>query len=228
MSKCLRGVFLTLLFAMAAARSGLAAPVRQPVQVTGYVINAELDPATNKLSATAAVTFTALEDLTQATFELNNGLQITRLTDAARKPLESERLSTNSTVRVGLPTPMAKGTSTTWNFEYAGALVGAETSPVEGIKLAVVADPVSILLYPGRWFPMVGLWTNRFTAEMHIRVPADERVVGSGSGVAAVKSLAGNKSEYTFKWRSRGFRGRLWRASFWSRSRAARTMCGCG
>ena len=209
MSKCLRGVFLTLGFATMVARTGWAAPVRQPVQVTGYVINADLDPATNKLSATAAVTFTALEDLTQATFELNNGLQISKLTDAAKKPLESERLSTNSTVRVALATPMPKGTSTTWNFEYAGALVGSETSPVEGIKLAAVADPVSILLYPGRWFPMVGLWTNRFTAEVHVRVPADERVVGSGSGVAAVKSMPGNRSEYTFKWAKPGFPGTL-------------------
>ncbi len=49
------------------------------------MINADLDPATNKLTATAAVTFTALEDLTAATFELNNGLKITKLTDAARQ-----------------------------------------------------------------------------------------------------------------------------------------------
>ena len=27
------------------------------------------------------------------------------------------------------------------------------------------------------------LFTNRFTSEMHIRVPGDERVVGSGSGI---------------------------------------------
>ncbi len=208
MSKSSRGLLLALLFVSPLAKFAQAAPVRQPLQITGYVINAELDPATNKLAATAAVTFTALEDLTTATFELNNGLQITHLTDAAKKPLESERLSTNSTVRIALATPMPKGTSTTWNFEYAGALVGAETSPVEGIKMAAVADPISILLYPGRWFPMVGLWTDRFTAEMHIRVPSDERVVGSGSGVAAVKNVGG-KSEYTFNWAKPGFPGTI-------------------
>jgi len=186
-----------------------AAPPRVPLQVNSYVISADVDPAANKLTATATVSFTALDDLTMATFELNNGLQITKLTDAGRKPLQNERLSTNSTVRVTLPTPMAKNTTTTWTFEYAGVLTGAETSPVEGIKLAAVADPVSILLYPGRWFPMVGLFTNRFTAEMHIRVPADERVVGSGSGVSAVKSLPGNRSEYTFNWSKPGFPGTI-------------------
>ncbi len=186
-----------------------AAPTRVPLQINSYVINAELDPAANKLTATAVVNFTALDDLTTASFELNNGLQITKLTDAARKPLQNERLSTNSTVRVTLATPMAKNTTTTWTFEYAGVLTGADTSPVEGIKLAAVADPISILLYPGRWFPMVGLFTNRFTAEMHVRVPSDERVVGSGSGVSAVKSLPGNRSEYTFNWAKPGFPGTI-------------------
>jgi aminopeptidase N len=187
----------------------LAAPARPQLQVTGYVINADLDPSVNRLSATAAVTFTALEDLTAPIFELNNGLQITKVTDANRKPLEAERLTNNSTVRFSLATPIPKGTSTTYYFEYSGTLKGADTSPVEGIKLASVESPISILLYPGRWFPMVGLFTNRFTAEMHIRVPSDERVVGSGSGVAAAKSVPGNRTEYTFNWAKPGFPGTI-------------------
>jgi aminopeptidase N len=187
----------------------LAAPAKPQLQVTGYVINADLDPSVNRLSATAAVTFTALEDLTAPVFELNNGLQITKVTDASKKPLEAERLTNNSTVRFSLANPIPKGASTTYYFEYSGTLKGADTSPVEGIKLASVEDPISILLYPGRWFPMVGLFTNRFTAEMHIRVPSSERVVGSGSGVAAAKSVPGNRTEYTFNWAKPGFPGTI-------------------
>jgi len=44
---------------------------------------------------------------------------------------------------------------------------------------------------------------------MHIRVPGDERVIGSGSGVAAAKSLPGNRTEYTFKWAKPGFPGTI-------------------
>jgi hypothetical protein len=157
-----------------------AAPLRPQLRVTGYVITADLDPAVHHLTATAAVTFTALEDLTSPIFELNNGLQITKVTDANGKPLQSERLTTNSTVRFNLDAPIPKGTSTTYNFEYSGTLTGSDTSPVSGIKLASIDDPISILLYPGAWFPKTGLYTDRFTAEMHIRVPSDERVVGSG------------------------------------------------
>jgi tetratricopeptide (TPR) repeat protein len=186
-----------------------APPTRPQLQITGYVISADLDPAVNRLTATADVTFTALDDLSTATFELNNGLQLTKATDAKNQPLESERLTSNSTVRFNLANPIPKGTTTTFHFEYAGTLKDADTSPVEGIKMAAIADPISILLYPGRWFPMVGLYTNRFTAEMHIRVPSDERVIGSGSGVAAPKSIPGGRTEYTFKWAKPGFPGTI-------------------
>src|ERR1700761_321084 len=191
-----------------------AAPAKPQLQITSYLINADLDPSVNRLSATADVTFTALEELTTPTFELNNGLQITKVTDAQGHPLESERLTNNSTVRFTLATPIPKGTSTTFHFTYAGTLKGSETSPVEGIKLASIEDPISILLYPGRWFPMTGLFTNRFTAEMHIRVPSDERVIGSGSGVAAAKSLPGNRTEHTFKWAKPGFPGTITAGKF--------------
>jgi Peptidase family M1 domain len=204
-SSILRASALGIIFA--APLVGWGAPVRPQLQVTGYVINADLDPAANKLKATADVAFTALEDLTTATFELNNGLQITKLTDAKGVQLESERLTTNSTVRISLAVPVKKGASATYHFEYSGVLTGSDTSPVEGIKLAAVGDPISILLYPGRWFPMTGLYTNRFTAEMHIRVPSDERVVGSGA--TGQKSLPGDRTEFSFVWSKPGFPGTI-------------------
>ena len=184
-----------------------AAPVRPLLNITGTVINADLDPSTGKLTATADVTFTALEDLTSASFELNNGLNITSLTGNSGAALNSERLASNFTVRVTLPTPLAKGSSNTFHFTYSGTLTGSDTSPVDGIKLAAIADPISMLLYPGRWFPMTGLFTDRFTAEMHIRVPADYTAVGSG--VASKKTLPDGRNEFSFTWSKPGFPGTI-------------------
>jgi len=191
------------------ATAWAAPPTRPQLQITGYVISADLDPAVNRLTATADVTFTALDDLTVATFELNNGLQLTKATDAKNQPLESERLTGNSTVRFSLANPIPKGTTTTFHLEYAGTLKDADTSPVEGIKLAAVADPISILLYAGRWFTMTGLFTDRFTAEMHIRVPSGETVIGSCSGFSAKKSLPDNRTEFAFNWSKPGFPGTI-------------------
>ncbi len=192
---------------LASADSALAAPVRAQLNITDTPSPPTSTPATNKLSAAADVTFTALEDLTQPVFELNNGLNVTKLTDASGAALNSERLTTNSTVHISLPAPITKGSSTTFHFEYSGTLLNADTSPVEGIKLAAVADPVSILLYPGRWFPMTGLFTDRFTAEMHIHVPAEYTAVGSGTPTK--KTLPDGRNEFNFSWTKPGFPGSI-------------------
>ena len=151
---------LTAAALMAASVNASAqSSTRQPLNVTGYTIDAQLDPAAQRLTATAAVTFTAVQDLTSATFELNNGLRITKISGPDGKPLDSDRDARRSTVTVSLPATLASGTSATFTFIYSGILKEADTSPVEGIKTAALSEPVSMLLYPGRWFPMVGLYT---------------------------------------------------------------------
>jgi aminopeptidase N len=201
--KVLASATMLLLTCTAGAQSN----TRQPLTVTGYVVDAQIDPAAQRLTATAAVTFTANQDLTSATFELNNGLRVTKVTGADNKPLDSDRDARRSTITVALPASIATGTTSTFTFTYAGILKEADTSPVEGIKTAAIAEPISMLLYPGRWFPMVGLYTNRFTMTLHATVPGDETAVGSG--YTSKKSLPGNKTEFDFAWTKPGFPGTL-------------------
>jgi len=201
----------TLLIALLAVYGVVAAsaaiPTRPQIDVANYVIHADLDPATGKLSATATVTFTALDDLNVAIFGLNNALLVTSVADGAAN-LTFERNVTDSTVRVTPSAILAKGSSSTWTFTYAG-IPTVDTSPVDGIKFAQVADPISVLLYPGRWFPisMPGLYTDRFTAEIHVTVPAGELVVGSG--VSTQNKLPNNKTEFVFNWTKPGFPGAI-------------------
>ena len=182
-------------------------PSRPLINVTGYVIHADLDPATGKLSATAAVTFTALDDLNVVVFGLNNALQVSSITDSTSATLNSERNVTDSTIRVTPATLLAKGSVNTYTFTYAGVPT-TETSPVDGIKLAQIADPISILLYAGRWFPMTGIYTDRFTAEVHVTVPKGERVIGSGAD-GKPNPLPNSCTEYVFNWTKPGFPGTI-------------------
>ncbi len=200
-------VIAATILTVAGLRASAQSSTRQPLNVTGYTIDAQLDPVAQRLTATTAVTFTAVQDLTSATFELNNGLRITKITGPDGKPLDSDRDARRSTVTVSLPANMSAGTSATFTFAYSGILKEADTSPVEGIKTAALADPVSMLLYPGRWFPMVGLYTDRFTMNLHATVPGDETAVGSG--FVGKKSVAGNKTEFDFSWTKPGFPGTL-------------------
>src|SRR6202051_5373794 len=95
LSRILRMPAATLLPLCVIAVTALAAPVKVQMQITGYVINADLDPAVNRLTATADVTFTALEELSNPTFELNNALQVTKATDPQGTPLQYQRLTNN-------------------------------------------------------------------------------------------------------------------------------------
>src|SRR5207249_6772113 len=90
----------------------LAAPAwaaeKMRLRADDYQIDAELSPHTHKISAKAKVKFTALEELNIASFELHNGLRVTKVLDANNKPLQAERVTQDSTVRVQLPTPLPK------------------------------------------------------------------------------------------------------------------------
>jgi hypothetical protein len=158
-----------------------AAPEKIRLHVDDYQIDAQLQPIAHKLTARAKVKFTALEDLATATFELNNALRVTKVTDDQGKELQAERVSQDNTVRIALPSGLAKGSSTTLTFDYEGTLQSADDSPVQGLKLAYVGNDISYLLYASRWFPMSDYGIDRFTSTISITAPADFSIVGSGT-----------------------------------------------
>lgn len=163
--------------------------------VNNYVIDAEIIPRAHRLVAKAKVTFTAEDDISVATFELHNALRPTKVLDADGKPLSAERVTQDSTIRIPLPNGLAKGQSTTLTIEYEGVLNSADDSPVPGVKLASVGDDTACLLYAGRWFPMVGYGTNRFSATMNITVPTNWTVIGSGMAGAGASGAAPEEKE---------------------------------
>src|SRR5262249_29889891 len=108
---------------------------------------------------------------------------------------------------------ITKGASTTLTFEYEGSLVGAEDSPVEGLKLAYVGEDITCLLYAGRWFPVTGYGMDRFTAVINITAPTGITVVGSGS-TSAAKPAAAGKAVTSFNWQKPSFPGTIVAGNF--------------
>jgi aminopeptidase N len=185
----------------------LFAAERPTINITGYVIDAQLDPAEHSLKATARVTFTATDNISAAVFELHNALKVESVKDAQNHVLSGER-GPNATISIALASPMSKGASATFTFVYDGTLSGSEESPVEGLKVASIGDPISYLLYASRWFPMVGYLTDRFTADIHVQIPAGYRVIGSGS-TGSPHPAAGGMQEYEFNWTRSSFPGTI-------------------
>jgi hypothetical protein len=169
------------------------------VRVTGYSFDLELIPAAHQLKAKTTVRFTAEDDALATVFDLNNNLKIIRVTDAAGKTVNAERFTQEGTIRLTFDRPMGKGQPSLFNIEYEGELRDGTNQPVEGLKLAYVGDPVSYLMYPGRWFPIAGYQVDRFTADYRVTVPAAYRVLAPGRGLGSPMTAPGGKVVFTFK-----------------------------
>ncbi len=169
---------------------------REPFAVRHYVIDAELIPATHEIKARAEVVFEARARLRFVELELNQNLFPTNITDAEGEILSARRAGDGLKIEIALPRVLEAGETYTIAVEYAGILVDAEYSPVEGVQLAYIGEETSYLLYPARWFPVAGYGTNRFTAELHLTVPDGYQVLSSGR--AAPPEVAEGKVRFSF------------------------------
>ena len=184
---------------------------RPSLNITGYVIDAEIDSTTHHLAAKTTVAFTAPATIEMASFGFHPALKVTSITDDSGKLLTGERTA-DGTIRVSPSAPFVTGQTYHWTFVYDGTITGNEDGPIEGLKLAAIQEPITYLLYPARWFPSTGYLTDRFTAEIHFRVPQGMRVFASGStGKPSSVTLAGGKpgDQYNFNWTKPGFPGTI-------------------
>jgi predicted negative regulator of RcsB-dependent stress response len=212
------GYFLVLLAFSAVAAQAADKP---RMRVDDYQISVELLPETHHLTAHATVKVTALEDMSVASFQLNNALRVTKLVDASNKPLSPERSTQDSSIRFSLNSSLQKNSSTTFTFDYDGTLESADDSPVQGLKLAYVGPDTSYLLYSGLWFPVAGYGVNRFTSTVSVTVPAHMIAIGSGKdeepaadkGLAKKSSLA-NSRTFLFRWTKPAFPGTIIAGTF--------------
>ena len=170
------------------------------IDVRHYVIDAEVNTRTQTLSAKAQIRFAAVDDnATSLAFELNNALNVSRVTDATGRQISASRLQQDSTVRLSLPEPLPRGKELTLTFEYDGRLTGNEESPVFGIKFASIQTDYAFLLYPARWFPVNEYTADRFSAELRITAPAGMKVIASGNESAGETTLERATTKFDFQ-----------------------------
>ncbi len=201
-----RNLWITLVLVAAAAQAP-GQERRSRIDVEHYAINAEINENTQTLAAKVAVRFVPLEDnVTAATFELNNAFNVSRVVDDGGRQIPASRSQQDFTVRLNFDQPLAKGKAVTATFDYDGRLAGNEDSPVYGIKFAAIHNDYAYLMYPSRWFPISGYTTDRYSAEMNITVAAGNRVVASG---LETSRSAGDKTIYSFRFDEQSFPGSL-------------------
>ncbi|HXI40307.1 MAG TPA: hypothetical protein VNH83_10020, partial [Bryobacteraceae bacterium] len=191
----------------AAATTAPAQERRSRIDVEHYIINAEINENTQTLTAKTGVRFVPLEDnVTSATFELNNALNVARVTDDGGRQVPASRSQQDFSVRLNFDQPLTKGKAVDVTFEYDGRLTGNEDSPVYGIKFAAIHNDYAYLMYPARWFPISGYTTDRYSAEMNITVATGNKVVASGLETSRPN---GDKTVYSFKFDQNSFPGSI-------------------
>lgn len=196
-----------IILVLAASATCLTAQERRSrIDVEHYVINAEINENTQTLAAKVLVRFTPLEDISNATFELNNALNVSRVVDESGRQIPASRSQQDFTVRLNFDQPRPKGKPLSLTFDYDGRLTGDEDSPVYGIKFAAIHNDYAYLMYPARWFPINGYTTDRYSAEMNITVAAGNRVVAGGIETSRPN---GDKTTYSFRFDEESFPGSI-------------------
>lgn len=198
------------MLALAALTAAQAQQRASRIDVQHYIIEAEINPRTQSLSAKALVKFVAADDkVSSVSFELGNSLNVARVTDGAGRQIPASRNAETFSVRLSLPEPLAKGAESTLLFEYDGVLTGnAEESPVYGIRFASIQPDFAYLMYPARWFPVNDYTADRYTAELKITVPAGMKVL-AGAGLEKVSPAEGDKVTTTITFLQASFPGSI-------------------
>ena len=192
-----------VLVAVISAVMGLAQDRQQArarIDVQKVALDAQINPTAQTLNATAKITFIPLDNTSTVTFELNNALNLTRVTDVEGRQVTASRFGEDMSVRLSLPQPLPKGQPATLTFVYEGKLTGQEESPVFGIKFAAITPDVAYLMYAARWFPVNDYTVDRFASDFRVTVPDGYRVVASGNGQVDASAPAGMHTErYQFE-----------------------------
>ena len=178
---------------------------RSPFDVTGYQIDAQLDPVENKLTATADVSFVPGEDTRSVTFELNGSLKvdsvsrIDRPTAASTTTLKGKSPQSapaakgseltfvqdqvgvsdlGPSVRIDLGDSVSKGTPVTLRFKYSGVLNTPSGGPLLNKRLASIGPDQGYLMYAARWFPFHNYAADLATSDITISLPAGMQIAG--------------------------------------------------
>src|SRR6266436_5597503 len=89
------------------------------IDVENYVINAEINPRTQAITANVQVRFVPLDsDVSSTSFELNSALNVSRVVDDAGRQIPVSRSTQDSSVRLNFPSVLAKGKPATMTFTY--------------------------------------------------------------------------------------------------------------
>ncbi len=165
--------------ATAVTASAQELPTASPaVTVNNYTIDASIYPSTHTITAKAQIQVVPGVETSSLRFKLNSALKVTSVEGPGNPNIQFSQQGV--TLSLSLTQPLPAQQPSVLTVEYSGTLASADGSPVEGLMLSYIGSGDSYLLYPGCWFPVNGDGLDRFSATLHLTVPAGLTVIASG------------------------------------------------
>ncbi len=192
---CFSTALVLLILAVQALQAQTSS--RPLLDVQSYEIDALVDPISRTLQSRTTVHFIARDEISEAIFELHNGLTVSQITDIDGNVVPHSRFEPDFTIRVRLNEPLEQDQESQLTFSYSGQILGYENSPIEGVDVANLNDQGGWLLYPSRWFPVNGIEADQFKSNIKIEVPTGYSAVGSAFGLRS-DTPNGTRFEFDF------------------------------
>ena len=197
---------------------------RTSFDVTNYVMDVQLAPIDNKLTATVDVTFVPKETTRSVAFELNGSLKVDDVSRVGgssgsavapagkgktARPAPPSGGSSPLTfiqdqaggssdlgphVRVELGSDAVAGTPVTLRFKYGGVLNLPSGGPLLNKRLAFIGDNNGYLMYAARWFPFHDYAADPATADINISIPGGFQIAAHSD---TPSTNAGGKFRFT-------------------------------
>jgi aminopeptidase N len=157
--------------ASAQRRPAAADPTERPrIDVESYTIDVTMMPTEHMLKGTAEVKFRQIERTSYLTFDLDSRLRVAKVTLDGNEA-RFRQYDLDSTIEISTANGQLSEISTL-RVEYEGFL-DAPTGSKRAAALASISDNGAYLLYESKWFPTNGLYKDKATTSLTVRVPPD-------------------------------------------------------
>ncbi|MEW6071995.1 MAG: M1 family aminopeptidase [Planctomycetota bacterium] len=129
-----------------------------PVELTGYTIRVEVDPAARRIAGTAAVGVVALENgVTTIPFALNAALQIVSIREGEEEVpfAEGQRIAEGRAIALAPASPLVPKKPRTFTFSYAGEGVDPGPGDPDWMGILLVRPDEIRMSHQAQWYPIV-------------------------------------------------------------------------
>jgi tetratricopeptide (TPR) repeat protein len=196
-------VLLVCLGAGAGAQTRRAPASLPKIDVENYALDVTLKPDDHELTATAKITFKALEQTDTVLFEISENLSIQKIVDETGvEVLFGQEEAGPGLLSVHFARPLNPDQRVTITVEYEAGFDRDRYTRnyTRDESTAYIGPEGSYLIYPAKWFPVNDFLVDRAAATVEITVPLGMTAIGPGEQLPVVTKGINEK----FGWAAKG------------------------